>query len=300
MGADRRLPARSGRRAGIQLAHAGRKASTPGPVGGTRCGRRRRRRLAARRPVRAGVPRPARGPAPSSTAAGHRRTSSTAFAAAARRAVAAGFDVLEMHAAHGYLLHEFLSPLSNHRDGRVRRLASRTGPGCCSRSCDAVRGRRTASDAAARRPDLRHRLDRGRLDDRRLGRGSPALLREHGVDLVDVSSGGNVADAQIPVGPGYQVDLARAGAHGGGLPTRRGRADHRAQAGRGDPRRRRRPTWCCWPARCCATRTGRCAPPTSWGSASARASSGRRSTPGPPSAEPEHGVTLRSCTHKVQ
>jgi 2,4-dienoyl-CoA reductase-like NADH-dependent reductase (Old Yellow Enzyme family) len=130
-----------------------------------------------------------------------------AFAAAAERSLAAGFDILEIHAAHLYLLHEFLSPLSNHRadeyggsfGNRVRLLLE---------VVDAVR-----SAVPDRTPIVVVRISATDWteggwtveDAVRLGE----LLREHGVDLVDASSGGNVTRATIPVGRGYQVDFAR-------------------------------------------------------------------------------------------
>ena len=273
-GAPGRHPARARRPQGLDPAPRG-TAAAPSPT-----------------PTAAGSPSPRRpmafpGLREDPARAGRRRasrTSSTRSPPPPARSVAAGFDVLEMHAAHGYLLHEFLSPLSNHRedeyggsfDNRVRLLLE---------VVDAVRAAVPGGDAAGR-PDLRRPTGpraAGPIEDSvRLA----GLLREHGVDLVDVSSGGNVADARIPVGPGYQVDLARAGARRGRAPHRRRRHDHRAQAGRGDRSPPARPTWCCWPARCCATRTGRCAPPTSSGSSSARASTGPPSTSGPRSADP--------------
>jgi len=138
----------------------------------------------------------------------------TAFAESTSRAIAAGFDSVEVHAAHGYLLHEFLSPLSNHREdeyggsfeNRVRFLVE---------TVDAVRA--TLPDEV---PQLVRISGTDWIDggwdleqSTRLG----ALLAEHGVDLVDVSSGGN-AQASIPVGPGYQVPLA-AGVRTAGVPT---------------------------------------------------------------------------------
>ncbi len=137
-----------------------------------------------------------------------------AFAAATARALAAGFDTVEVHAAHGYLLHEFLSPLSNHRDdqyggsfeNRVRLLLE---------TVDAVRAALPDSAPLLVRISATDWIDGGwdLEQSTRLG----VLLREHGVDLVDVSSGGN-APASIPVEPGYQVPLA-AGVRDGGVPT---------------------------------------------------------------------------------
>ena len=129
-----------------------------------------------------------------------------AFAAAAERSLAAGFDILEIHAAHGYLLHEFLSPLSNHRsdeyggsfENRARLLVEVVE---AVRSVVPDRTRLVVRISATDWTEGGWTVE----DSVRLS----ALLAEHGVDLVDVSSGGNVARASIPVGPGYQVDLAR-------------------------------------------------------------------------------------------
>ncbi|WP_033288979.1 NADH:flavin oxidoreductase/NADH oxidase [Amycolatopsis jejuensis] len=130
-----------------------------------------------------------------------------AFADSARRAVAAGFEAVEVHSAHGYLLHEFLSPLSNKRtdeyggsfENRIRLLV---------RVVDAVR---------AAVPDETPLLVRVSATDWVDGGWSPeetvelcALLAGHGADLFDLSSGGNDPRQQIPVGPGYQVPFARA------------------------------------------------------------------------------------------
>ena len=131
-----------------------------------------------------------------------------AFEAAARRAVAAGFRVIEIHAAHGYLLHEFLSPLSNQRDdrygGSLENRMRLTAPG------GRARARRHARRAAALRADLGDRLgatgDGWDLDQSiQLAR----WLKLIGVDLIDASSGGTLPKVSIPVGPGYQVPFAR-------------------------------------------------------------------------------------------
>ena len=128
-----------------------------------------------------------------------------AFVQAARRADAAGFDAVEVHAAHGYLLHQFYSPLSNTRTdawggdhaGRTRLV------------------RTVAAGVRAAFPDDKPVLVRLSGTDWIEGgwtiEDSVRLvrdLRELGVDLVDVSSGG-VAPARIPASPGYQVDLAQ-------------------------------------------------------------------------------------------
>ncbi len=137
------------------------------------------------------------------------------FGAAATRAVAAGFDVLEIHAAHGYLLHEFLSPLSNQRtdeyggsfDNRARLPLAVVAE---------VRSRVPASVPVVVRISATDWVEGGWTaeDSVRLA----ALLREAGVDLVDVSTGGN-APAEIPVEPGYQVRFARQVRAGASVPT---------------------------------------------------------------------------------
>jgi len=128
-----------------------------------------------------------------------------AFVAAAGRALAAGFKVIEIHSAHGYLLHEFLSPLSNKR-------ADRYGGSFDNRT------RIVGEVVTAVRASLPERLplfirisstdwvDGGWDVDQ-----STELVRQLkplGVDLVDCSSGGNVATARIPLGPGYQTPFA--------------------------------------------------------------------------------------------
>jgi len=127
------------------------------------------------------------------------------FKAAASRALTAGFKLIELHAAHGYLIHQFLSPLSNHRtdeyggvfENRVRLLLE---------IIDEVKQvwpdnlplfvRISATDWTDGGWDIAQSIELSKL------------LKEKGVDLVDCSTGGNVATAKIPVGPGYQVQFA--------------------------------------------------------------------------------------------
>ncbi|MGA4507506.1 NADH:flavin oxidoreductase/NADH oxidase [Propionibacteriaceae bacterium G1746] len=128
-----------------------------------------------------------------------------AWAAAARRAVEAGFDLVEIHAAHGYLVHEFLSPLSNQRtdeyggplENRARLLL---------RLVDAVRAVIPDGMPLLVRLSATEWTDGGFDIDEACQ--VVSWLGERGVDMVDVSSGGNVAGANIPVGPGYQTPLA--------------------------------------------------------------------------------------------
>jgi 2,4-dienoyl-CoA reductase-like NADH-dependent reductase (Old Yellow Enzyme family) len=128
-----------------------------------------------------------------------------AFAEAARRADAAGFRVIELHAAHGYLIHEFLSPLSNQRsDAYGGSFENRTR--IVREIVTAVRHvwpeknplfmRISATDWVDGGSDLEQSVELSRQ------------VKELGVDLIDCSSGGNVATAKIPVGPGYQTRFA--------------------------------------------------------------------------------------------
>ncbi|HVS72897.1 MAG TPA: NADH:flavin oxidoreductase/NADH oxidase [Phycisphaerae bacterium] len=141
-----------------------------------------------------------------------------AFTAAAQRALAAGFDILELHAAHGYLLHEFLSPLANHRtdsyggsfDNRIRFLL------------ETVRQVRTVL------PDSKPLFVRLSCTDWADDRGgwnledSIALakrLKSEGVDLIDCSSGALIPRVAIPAAPGYQVPFAHAISKDANIPT---------------------------------------------------------------------------------
>lgn len=204
-----------GAAAGVQLAHAGRKASTYSGFTGERGGV----------PDADGGWQPV-GPSEVAfpglredlaplDAAGVRRVV-TAFGDAAERAVAAGFDVIELHAAHGYLLHEFLSPLANRRDdeyggsfeNRVRLVLEVVRE---------VRGRVGDGLPLVLRVSATDWVEGGWTEDETVRLAS--LAREAGVDLVDTSTGGNVAAPDIPVGPGYQVPFARRIREEAGVPT---------------------------------------------------------------------------------
>jgi len=203
-----------GAAAGIQLAHAGRKASTYRPWD-----------------VRHGtVPRDDGGwasAAPSAIAfPGYEppaalhlegiKEVAAAFAAAARRAVEAGFDLIEIHAAHGYLLHQFLSPLSNTRtDGYGGSLANRAR--ALLETVDAVRAEVGPDVPVLVRFSATDWVEGGwTLADTVI---VARWAAEHGADMADVSSGGNVPAADIPVGAGYQVPFATAIRTQAGVPS---------------------------------------------------------------------------------
>ena len=199
---------------GMQLAHAGRKGSTVRPWDGH------------------GAIGPEQGgwtpvgpdehayapnyPQPHALTGDEVRGVVDSFRRAAIRARTLGFDVVEIHAAHGYLLHEFLSPLTNSRtdayggsfENRIR---------LCLDVVDAVRAewperlplfvRISATDWAPHGWDLDQSVELARR------------LRERGVDLVDCSSGGNVPHQQIALEPGYQVPFAERIRREAGVPT---------------------------------------------------------------------------------
>lgn len=150
-----------------------------------------------------------------------------AFAAAARRADEAGIDVVEVHAAHGYLLHQFLSPLSNRRtDAYGGPLANRAR--LLIEVVTAVRAAWPEDKPLFVRLSATDWVDGGlTLEEVSTVAG---WLRPLGADLIDVSSGGNVP-GPVPVEPGYQVPLARAVRAASGLPVSAvGRITSAAQA----------------------------------------------------------------------
>jgi 2,4-dienoyl-CoA reductase-like NADH-dependent reductase (Old Yellow Enzyme family) len=142
------------------------------------------------------------------------------FVAATHRALAAGFDLVEVHAAHGYLLHEFLSPLSNHRtddyggsfENRVRfplkviRAVRAAWPQHLP-----VFVRISATDWAPESLGASWELPQSVAFAK--------LLKQESIDLVDVSTSGNHPAQQIPVGPGYQVHHAETIRREAGIPT---------------------------------------------------------------------------------
>ncbi len=139
-----------------------------------------------------------------------------AFAAGARRALAAGFDAVELHFAHGYLVHQFLSPLSNHReDAYGGSFENRTR--LAVEILAAVRAEVGADVPVLARISATDWTDGGWDED-----DSVALARalaDAGADLVDTSTGGNSPHADIPVGPGYQVPFAERIRRETGVPT---------------------------------------------------------------------------------
>jgi 2,4-dienoyl-CoA reductase-like NADH-dependent reductase (Old Yellow Enzyme family) len=139
-----------------------------------------------------------------------------AFAAAAVRADRAGFEVAEIHAAHGYLLHQFLSPLANLReDGYGGDFEGRTR--LLTEVAEAVRNVWPADRPVFVRVSATDWVDGGWTPEETVELSKQ--LGVVGVDLIDVSSGGLDPRQEMPIGPGYQVPLARRVREGSGLPV---------------------------------------------------------------------------------
>ena len=192
---------------GIQLAHAGRKASTPIPWAANGKGHLT--------PDEGGWEVVAPSPKkfadnyalPREMTDADMKKAIDDFVSAAERAVEAGFEVIEIHAAHGYLLHQFLSPLSNERtdeyggslENRLRfplQVASAVRNAVPESLPVFVRI--SATDWTDNGWDITQSIEFAKK------------LGEIGIDLIDVSSGGNVPSAKIEIGPGYQVPFAEA------------------------------------------------------------------------------------------
>ena len=199
---------------GIQLAHAGRKASTDLPWRGGKPLKESEGAWETLAP--SALPFDEGHTVPREMSVDDIEDVTVQFADAARRSLDAGFEVIEIHMAHGYLLHEFLSPLSNRREDEYGgSLEARTR--FPLKVAEAVRGvcpaslplfvRISATDWAEGGWDLQQSIQFSRR------------LKELGVDLIDCSSGGLVPGARIPVGPGYQTPFAAAIRREAGLAT---------------------------------------------------------------------------------
>ncbi len=200
--------------AGIQLAHAGRKASCAEPWNGGQ-----------QIPIEKGgwqvlgpstIPFKAGTQIPISISKEEIKRITTDFGKAAKRSLEAGFQIIELHAAHGYLLHEFLSPISNSRtdeyggsfENRIRLLLEVVNQVQAEWPADRpLFVRISASDWVAGGWNVEESVALSKI------------LLKMGVDLIDCSSGGNVEHAKIPVAPGYQVPFAKQIKHETGILT---------------------------------------------------------------------------------
>jgi 2,4-dienoyl-CoA reductase-like NADH-dependent reductase (Old Yellow Enzyme family) len=194
-----------GARAGVQLAHAGRKASMARPWAPEQ------RSLTPSEGGWKNVMAPSAVPfaenysQPSALDLAGIQTITRAFTRATERALEAGFDLVELHAAHGYLLHEFLSPLSNRRtdqyggsfENRIRLVVE---------VVDAVRAVWPAELPLLVRISATDWAEGGWDIDQSVALAK--VLKEHKVNMIDVSSGGMTPQQVMPLGPGYQTPFA--------------------------------------------------------------------------------------------
>ena len=189
--------------AGIQLAHAGRKASTKRPWEGMGIIPESEGGWIPVAP--SAIPFHPTDPAPHALTTREVEQVVTAFAAAARRAREAGFRVIEIHAAHGYLLHEFLSPLSNQRDDRYGgSFENRTR--IVREVVTAIRDVWPAELPLLIRISATDWIEGSWSIEDSIG--LTRILMPLGVDLVDCSSSGLAPGVKVPIGPGYQTPLA--------------------------------------------------------------------------------------------
>jgi len=226
-----------GAAAGIQLAHAGRKANTRKPWVGE----------PGTVPINEGgwstvgpsaIAFDPQHQAPAALGGEQIGEVVKAFIQAAQRALEAGFQVVEIHAAHGYLLHQFLSPLSNQRqdcyggrfENRIRLLLEVT---------NAVRTVWPEDLPLLVRLSATDWVDGGWNPDETVE--LARRLKPLGVDLIDVSSGGTAASAKMPVGPGYQTRFAERVRQEAGIPsstvgmiTQPAQAEHILRTGQAD------------------------------------------------------------------
>jgi 2,4-dienoyl-CoA reductase-like NADH-dependent reductase (Old Yellow Enzyme family) len=200
---------------GIQIAHAGRKACTDRPANGGK-------------PIHPPDPRAWQAVAPSpipfneeyqvphELSKAEIKEVQLAFQQAVVRAVAAGFEWIEIHAAHGYLLHSFYSPISNHRadeyggsfENRIRFLLE------TARSMRQVMPERLPLTVRISGTDW---VEGGWTVEESVE--LARRLKTEEIDLIDCSSGGGVHNARLPIGPGYQVPISEAVKKGAGIPT---------------------------------------------------------------------------------
>jgi len=190
--------------AGVQLAHAGRKASHRSPwQGGDAIAPDAERGWQTVAP--SAIPFQEGGPAPLALDDEGIQKVKTDFKIATQRSLEAGFKVIEIHAAHGYLLHQFLSPLSNQRtdsyggsfENRIRLLLEVT---------EEIQSVWPKDYPLFVRISATDWTEGGWTADESVA--LAAVLKEKGVDLIDASTGGNVPHAKIPVRSGYQVEFA--------------------------------------------------------------------------------------------
>ncbi|BAE51693.1 NADH:flavin oxidoreductase/NADH oxidase [Paramagnetospirillum magneticum] len=197
---------------GVQLAHAGRKGGSAPPWEGGKFSPDGWQTISA-----SAIAFDEGWPAPKAATAEDLARLKQAFVDAALRALRVGFDFIELHSAHGYLLHQFLSPLSNRREDEY-------GGSLENRMrfplevIRAVRAVWPADKALGLRISATDWVEGGWDADQAVAYAK--AFKEAGIDYVCVSSGGLVSYAKIPLGPGYQIDLSARIRREAGIPTR--------------------------------------------------------------------------------
>ena len=187
---------------GIQLAHAGRKGSTTLPGSGHPIANEAEggwQSVSASEIAFHGMP------VPHALTVAEIAATTKAWGVAAKRAINVGFDVIEIHAAHGYLLHQFLSPLSNQRRDEYGGSLENRSRFLLEVAAE-VRKSIPASTPLFVRISATDWVDGGWSIDESVELAKK--LKSAGVDLIDTSTGGLVHDAKIPVAPGFQVQFA--------------------------------------------------------------------------------------------
>ena len=189
---------------GIQLAHAGRKASTYSPLQGS--GKVNLENGGWKTFAPSAISFGDKYPDPEEMNENDIKFVIDQFAQAAKRSITAGFEIIELHMAHGYLIHEFLSPISNQRTDQY-------GGSLENRSRFAIEITKSVRDTIPDGTPLFVRIsstdwvDGGWDIDQSVQLAK--WLKDIGVDLIDCSSGGNISNAKIPAGPGYQIPFAQ-------------------------------------------------------------------------------------------
>lgn len=189
---------------GIQLAHAGRKASTYSPWKGK--GEVKEKEDGWQTIGPGSIPFAENYPHPKEMSKDDIKEVISQFKDAAVRSMKAGFRLIELHFAHGYLVHEFLSPLSNHRKDEY-------GGSFENRSRLALEITKTVRKVIPDNTPLFVRISASDWTEHGWDIDESVQLsrcfKDLGVDLIDCSSGGNISNARIPAGPGYQVPFAQ-------------------------------------------------------------------------------------------
>ena len=255
-----RRVAAPGTRFAIQIGACRAQGVLPAAVGGRQAAHSR-----PRTPGRRWRPRPfpsPRGPPPQALDAKGLARVTAAFCQAAERAVRLGFDAIELHGAHGYLLHAFVSPALQPAQGRLRRQRARTA--CASRSRWRARCAPWCRARGAGRAHHRHRLGRRRARCRTMRWRSPPRSRPPASTMCACRAAAPCPHVKIPLGPGLPGAVCRQGEGGNRARHARRRPDRHAGRRPRPSSPPARPTSSPWRAPSSTTRAGSGTPPSAW------------------------------------